>query len=178
MRYPCSENKLIENLALRFQNETGLPAEYFEEMISNWKERYCVQLSGSEVQETIKPLKISEIGINEKLPKALFRRIADNEQLMGIESINCSARIDYIHNDYASVKITGTFVGKPRKDEVTMIVMVYNGNNELLGYEEECYTFAYEGEENTFDVKIGFPSDEWISAVEIRFTPKSPLFVF
>jgi len=178
MRYPCSEKELLDALKEKLEKESGVPARYFDHCIWHWKQECHVKLSGSRKQVSISPVKLSDFEKNEKLPKDIFRRFPENEQVMRVELEKCSARVDYILNEYVSLKVTGSFTGKKREESVTLIVMVYNGDDELAGYEEAGFDILYDGEENIFDVSVGLPADEWISAIEVRFTRESPLIAF
>lgn len=178
MRYPCSEKYLIQRLKAMFQSESGNEAERFDEALLWWKRTCGITLSGSEEQVAVEPVFIGNLKEHEKLPKQLLRRLPENEAEMRIESLQCAIRLDYRDSDdtHVLLKVTGLFVGKPRREGITLFIMLYNGNNELIGYDECGYTIDYEGEENTFDERIVVPNDEWISAVEIRFAPETQLF--
>lgn len=118
---------------------------------------------------------LSTIDKSEKLPKSIIEHFPKDEQMRGITDFKCSVTKDYGYGNYCNLKLTGELVASMSQYTI-MMIMVYNGNNELIGADfDEELSKDFKGKK-TFSIEVKVPSDEYISRISIKFAP-DPVFV-
>ena len=118
--------------------------------------------SRSSMQIDIKAMKEDE-----KLPKEIIEIVGCNDSNVNIQSLTCSLRKGYVHNNIANLKITGEYNGSSSK-YVLIMMMVYNANNELVGFNSNVKINNKFNGTNTFSEDIRIPEDEFVSKVVVR----------
>lgn len=177
MRNECSEKILLEKLKEALQKESSVDGETLDSVLQWWMKTCGILLTESsvELEEEYESISIAEIEENEKLPSRFIRRFEELEKQHGIRSLRLSLR----HNGYfgkrVSILVTGEAEAELREKDNLIFVMVYNHNQEMIGYGEDVLRCKYEGEVVTFDFSIHLPDDEFISKVEVRIAPRSSL---
>lgn len=118
---------------------------------------------------------ISQLNAGEKIPKSMVEIITDSCPVANITSFTCSVRRDYQYDGITSLKFTGEYTGSCSQ-YVLVMMMVYNANNELIGYEDSKKIEKDFSGKGSFSETVRVPTDEYISKAVVRLTV-DPTFV-
>lgn len=110
---------------------------------------------------------IAKLNEGEKIPKEIIEINTDVSRDVNITSLNCAVRKDYQYDDRAIFKFTGEYEGKSNR-YVLIIMMIYNANNELIGYEDDVTIDEEFQGQATFSETVQVPGDEYISRIVLK----------
>lgn len=180
----------------------GISEENADWVIDYWFSEYGVAVCGKNYKKSIqhnapakkkncvtstKPLKqqvpttvdgfvdISQMKEGEKIPKSMVEIITDSCGMANITSLTCSVRRDFQYNGHTSFKFTGEYSGKCNQ-YVLIMMMLYNANDELIGYNDQKKIEKNFSGQGSFSEKVQVPTDEYISKAVVRLIA-DPTFV-
>ena len=110
---------------------------------------------------------LAKMAVGDKVPKNRIEIITSLGAGVNITSLTCSVRKDYERNGHTSMKFTGEYSGSSSK-YVLIFLMLYNANNELIGYDDDTKIRKDFNGQGSFSETVYVPSDEYISKAVVR----------
>ncbi len=124
------------------------------------------------VQVNNNPIVVSKLKTHDKLPKSIIERDYNEEQRLGIQSLNFAIRVVFdLWNDcYTGLEITGEYEAYTQQS-VIMLVMIYNDYDELIGFTSSLEIDAKCKVKKSFSMHVDVPHDEKIARITARWIP-------
>jgi len=117
---------------------------------------------------------ISAIEEKGKLSKERIVLFPDEYQKLGITNFRATVIKNYSYDDTSSFSVNGEYDGKTKK-RLLIIIMVYNGQNELIGADFDERINENIRSHKTYSTSITLPNYENISRVEVKIV-KDPSY--
>ena len=177
---------VIDNYGISEENATWVIDYWFSEYgvaVCNKKYNKPVQEKASSTHSNVgKPttpasrhtpsasdgfIDLAKMAVGDKIPKNRIEIITSLGSGVNITSLTCSVRKDYERQGHTSMKFTGEYSGSSSK-YVLIFLMLYNANNELIGYDDDTKIRKDFSGQGSFSETVYVPSDEYISKAVVR----------
>lgn len=112
-------------------------------------------------------IELAKMAVGEKVPKNRIEIITSLGSGVNITSLTCAVRKDYELQGHTSMKFTGEYSGSSSR-YVLIFLMLYNANNELIGYDDDTKIHKDFSGQGSFSETVYVPSDEYISKAVVR----------
>ena len=117
---------------------------------------------------------ISSIAEKGKLSKDRIVLYHDEYQKLGITNFRATVIKDYAYDNTVTFMVNGEYDGKTKK-RLLIIIMVFNGQNELIGTDFDERINERIRSHKTYSTSVTLPSNENIARVEVKIV-KDPSY--
>lgn len=142
-------------------------------MKKNLPQRPILKIAIREPFLTAKPVELSKLKNEEKIPKEniIFVPSFELGSMWSALSLNCTVRKEKCYGEEMSLTVLGEYSGRS-SIPLTLFAMVYNAENRLIGYAECSETDEVYNAGTSFSKSVSVPRNETISKIILRFVRK------